>query len=203
MTEGSDTYRVLTGRGSSLVREKASKFIGLAFPVSTADDFKQELAAIRKEHHSARHWCHAYILGELGDVHRSNDDGEPSGTAGRPILRHIQGAGLTNTAVVVVRYFGGTLLGKGGLVQAYGDAAQKALIQAPSELRYMLVGVVLTCTHAQFEQVRADVARAFGRIDSATFDMVCSATLSLPRSQVEPLLRRWREGGIAHCAPMA
>jgi uncharacterized YigZ family protein len=203
MTDGKDTYRVLNGRSASLVREKASKFIGLAFPVSTADDFKQELASIRKEHHSARHWCYAYVLGELGDVHRSNDDGEPSGTAGRPILRHIQGAGLTYTAVVVVRYFGGTLLGKGGLVQAYGDAAQQALEQAPSELRHMLVGVVLTCTHAQFEQVRADVARACGRIDSATFDIVCSATLSLPRSQVEPLLRRWREGGIAHCAPMA
>ncbi len=203
MTMEQDAYRVLIDRGTSLVREKASKFIGIAFPVVDAEAFKHELTAIRKEHHNARHWCHAYVLGEQGDVYRSTDDGEPSGTAGKPILRHIQGAGLTNTAVVVVRYFGGTLLGKGGLVQAYGEAALLALQHAPSEIRRRLVHVTLVCTHAQFEQVRADVARAAGRIEEARFDALCHASLALPRSQLEALLSRWRESGITQYSVIA
>ena len=194
-----DSYQVLTGRGMFTLREKASKFIGLAFPVTSVDAFKAVLSAERKAHHSARHWCHAYVLGDQGEVHRSNDDGEPSGTAGRPILRHIQGAGLTYTGVIVVRYFGGTLLGKGGLVQAYGTAAAGALTEAPKEVRALMDPVTIQCTHAAFDSIRADVLRSGGRIMKVEHLALCDAVVLLPRSKVMSLMLRWTGAGIT-CA---
>jgi uncharacterized YigZ family protein len=196
MSGGPDSYRVVTGRGTSLIRERASKFIGIAFPVPTLEAFKEELSATRKEHHTARHWCYGHVIGEQGDVHRSSDDGEPSGTAGRPILRHIQGAGLTYTGVIVVRYFGGTLLGKGGLVQAYGEAAASALAQAPQEVRVIHGTITVQCGHAAFEGVRADVQRSGGRVLKAEYHALCEAVITVPRSLVQPLLARWSDAGI-------
>jgi uncharacterized YigZ family protein len=122
-----DTYLTIGKRSEGLYKEKGSKFIALAFPVLDEDEVKQTLLELRKEYHDARHHCYAYVIGFKGDVWRANDDGEPSSTAGKPIHGQIVSRTLTNTLVVVVRYFGGTKLGVSGLINAYKLAAADAL----------------------------------------------------------------------------
>ncbi len=122
------TYKIITQPSEvSLYKEKGSKFYGMAIPVRTEDDIKKELERIKSEHYKARHWCYAWRLGVTGMRERANDDGEPSHSAGEPILGQIHAFGLTNVLVVVVRYFGGVKLGVGGLIRAYKTAAHDAL----------------------------------------------------------------------------
>lgn len=123
----------LTGLTEGIYKEKGSKFLAFAMPITSKEEVKTIVNRYKKEHHKAKHVCFAYRIGE--DI-RANDNGEPSGTAGRPILRQIDAANLDNTLVVVVRYFGGTLLGTGGLINAYKTAAQDAIkngITTPSK----------------------------------------------------------------------
>jgi len=128
MDEIKDTYRTITKASpETLYREKGSRFLGFAFPVTNEEQIKEHLDALRKEHHSARHWCYAWQLGKGYEHYRVNDDGEPSNSAGMPIYGQIQSFDLTNVLVVSVRYFGGTKLGVGGLIQAYKTSAQLAL----------------------------------------------------------------------------
>lgn len=122
-----DTYQTISGKAEGLYKEKGSKFIALAFPVTSEEEVKEILASLRKEYHDARHHCYSYIIGFKGEHWRANDDGEPSGTAGRPIHGQIQSFNLTNTLIVVIRYFGGTKLGVSGLINAYKTAAADAL----------------------------------------------------------------------------
>jgi uncharacterized YigZ family protein len=123
----SDSYFTIASPGEGIYKDRGSKFLGFAFPVSSEAEIKTHLTALRKEHPSARHHCYAWRLGADKLAYRSNDDGEPSGTAGKPILTQIQSHDLTNILIVVVRYFGGTLLGVGGLVNAYKEAAVQAI----------------------------------------------------------------------------
>lgn len=125
-----DTYRTLAAPSEGLYKEKGSKFLAFAFPVATEADVKARLDAKRKEHFDARHHCYAYVLGAEREAYRVNDDGEPSGTAGRPIHGQLQSFDLTDVLVVVVRYFGGVKLGVSGLINAYRAAARDALCQA-------------------------------------------------------------------------
>ena len=123
-----DTYKTLAAPSEeALYKEKNSKFFGYAFPVSNEEEVKTILENIKKQHHSARHWCYAFQLGTDKIYYRANDDGEPSNTAGMPIYGQIQSFGVTNVLVVVVRYFGGIKLGVGGLISAYRTGAQMAL----------------------------------------------------------------------------
>lgn len=123
-----DSYKtILTPSEEVLYKEKGSKFLGYAFPISSEDDVKEHLENLRKQHHSARHWCYAWQMGKSYEHYRANDDGEPSNSAGMPIYGQLQSFDVTNILVVVVRYFGGTKLGVGGLIQAYKIAAQMAL----------------------------------------------------------------------------
>jgi uncharacterized YigZ family protein len=125
-----DTYQTIASLSEGLYKEKGSKFLAFAHPVESVDAVKTHLEQYRKTYYDARHVCFAYVLGPDAAETRSSDDGEPSGTAGRPILGQIQSFGLTNVLVVVIRYFGGILLGTGGLVVAYKSAAADALQQA-------------------------------------------------------------------------
>jgi uncharacterized YigZ family protein len=125
-----DTYQTIEIPSEGLFKEKGSKFLAYAYPVNDEQDIKTILENIRKEHFSARHCCYAWRLGLQNERFRINDDGEPSGTAGRPIFGQIQSYKLTNILLVVVRYFGGTLLGVSGLIQAYKKAAGEAISNA-------------------------------------------------------------------------
>lgn len=126
----SDIYRTIRSVSSGLYKEKGSRFVSSAFPVSEESEIKKIIEEIRREHHEARHHCYAWLLGAKQEIWRANDDGEPSGTGGRPILGQIRSAELTNVLIVVSRYFGGTLLGVSGLINAYRTAAESALEKA-------------------------------------------------------------------------
>lgn len=126
-----DTYKTIeTPVENILYKEKNSKFIGYAYPVTNEDDVKQIIETLKKEHHTARHWCYAYQLGTETITYRINDDGEPSNSAGMPIYGQIQSFSVTNILIVVVRYFGGIKLGVGGLISAYRTTAQLTLENA-------------------------------------------------------------------------
>ena len=124
------TYKTISSKSEGFFKDRGSKFFAYAYPVSSEDDVKQRLKDLRAERHDARHHCYAYVLGADQERYRSNDDGEPSNSAGPPIHGQIQAFDLTNILVVVVRYFGGTKLGVGGLITAYREAAKDALEQA-------------------------------------------------------------------------
>ncbi len=125
-----DTFKTIEKPSEGLYKDKGSRFISYAFPVNTEDEIREIVQSIKKEHHSARHHCYAWRLGAEKLSFRANDDGEPSSTAGKPILGQIQSFDLTNILIVVVRYFGGTLLGVSGLINAYRNAALDAIYQA-------------------------------------------------------------------------
>ena len=125
-----DQYKSIAAPSEGLFKDNGSRFIALAYPVETEEQVKTILAGLRKEYHDARHHCYAYRLGYKGDVFRSSDDGEPSGSAGRPILGQIDSLGLKDVLVVVVRYFGGIKLGIPGLIRAYKTSTTDALSQA-------------------------------------------------------------------------
>lgn len=130
-----DTYLTISSPSEALYKDKGSKFYAFAYPVQTIEQIKEILAEKRKEYYDARHVCYAYMLGYERDVFRANDDGEPSGTAGRPILGQINSSNLTDILIIVVRYFGGTLLGTSGLIQAYKTSAAEAIAAATIEER--------------------------------------------------------------------
>ncbi|MBI3510072.1 MAG: YigZ family protein [Bacteroidetes bacterium] len=125
-----DNYKTIASTAEGIFKDRGSKFLAYAFPAANEQEVKEQLASLRKEHHSARHHCYAFRLGADKQFFRANDDGEPSGTGGKPILGQIQSHGLTNVLIVVVRYFGGTLLGVSGLIHAYRSAAADALAKA-------------------------------------------------------------------------
>lgn len=192
-----DRYKTLEGTSTGTVREKASKFIAIAFPISGPDEFKSTLQAFEKEHPTARHFCYGRVLGVAGEDHRANDAGEPNGTAGRPILRRIQALGLTFCAVIVVRYFGGTLLGKAGLVHAYGDAAQLALEAGTILEKVVMERASMTVGYDRFEMVKADVLACGGTISGTAFTDHCSVQFEAPMGALSRLAEQWRQWGIS------
>lgn len=137
------SYKTIAASSSGIFTEKRSKFISFAFPISSEEEAAMHIEAIRKEYYDARHVCWAYVCGEKSRVERLNDDGEPSSTAGKPILGQIHSKELTNTLVVVIRYFGGVKLGTGGLIQAYKAAALEALDAAEIVEHELLTRYVL------------------------------------------------------------
>ena len=178
-----DTYRTIKGPAEGLYKEKGSKFLAFAFPVRSTDEVKQHLEALRKEYFDARHHCYAYILGPTKDVYRENDDGEPSGTGGRPIHGQLLSADLTDTLIVVVRYFGGVLLGASGLANAYKTAARDAIehaeiVEKTIDVRYRL----------QFEYVLMNdvmrIVKEFGLTPmNQDYNLDCRLELSVRQSQ--------------------
>ena len=132
-----DIYNTVARSATGEYKEKGSKFIAYAFEVHSLEEFKSGLEKIKKEHFKARHHCYAYAIGPGHELYRYNDDGEPSGTAGIPIYNQIKSFDLTNVAVIVVRYFGGTKLGVSGLITAYKTAAKQALLNAGTVTKYI------------------------------------------------------------------
>lgn len=182
-----DTFNTIQQPAEGYVTEKKSKFLSFIFPVKTADEVKEIVDAHRKKYYDARHVCWAYMLGWERDDFRSNDDGEPSGTAGRPILGQINSAELTDVLILVVRYFGGTLLGTSGLIKAYKEAAAAAIVNA--KIVEQTVDEIITL-HFRYEQLN-DVMRVLKQFDSVTWEQDftedCRMTLRLRKSLSEPL----------------
>ena len=145
---------IITSPGYGGVEEKNSRFLSEALFVDSEEAARSELARVRKQYYDARHHCSAWIIGPGGETVRSGDDGEPAGTAGRPILEVIRGAGVTNAMVVVTRYFGGTLLGTGGLVRAYTAAARDALEHASIRELCLCEMLEVSADYAEYEKVR-------------------------------------------------
>ena len=186
-----DTYLTLSAGGEAVYTEKRSKFYAFAEHVNDEESAKARVAALRKQFYDARHVCFAYVLDFDGQRTRSNDDGEPSGTAGRPILGALRSAGLTFTLVVVVRYFGGVKLGTGGLVVAYREAAAAAIAEATTEERLIMEQLRMEVPYAD-----ADVAMRFirdggGEITARDFSAEgTTLTVEIRASLLPPLRKR-------------
>jgi uncharacterized YigZ family protein len=187
MTTQGDRYKTIETRSEGLFKEKGSKFLAFAHPVETVEAVKELLEGYRKIYYDARHVCYAYSLGTESPETRANDDGEPSGTAGRPILGQIQSAGLTNVLVVVVRYFGGVLLGTGGLVQAYKAAAADALSQASVVERTIDVTLGLSFEYPFLDVVLRVVRQWEGRVLSQSWESDCLMTVSVRKGSLDAL----------------
>lgn len=149
----SDTYKTIETESRGLFKDRGSRFIAIAIPVTSQEEIKTRLAEIRKEYHDARHHCFAWVLGPDRQTWRVSDDGEPSGTAGRPILAQINARELTNILIVVIRYFGGTLLGVGGLINAYRSAAADALGTARVVEKHLMERWSLTFPYTSMNDV--------------------------------------------------
>lgn len=186
-----DTYLTLSAPAEAQLTEKRSRFLAYAHPIKDEDEAKALVAGYKKKYHDARHVCYAYAVGEKGETTRANDDGEPSGTAGRPILGQIAAAGLTYVLVAVVRYFGGVKLGTGPLAVAYKTVAAEALAHAPREERIITTRLRISAPYAD-----ADVAMRYVREAGATItgrDYTATDTLltiAVRRDDAETLRQR-------------
>ena len=177
-----DTYRTLAAPAEGLYKEKGSKFLAFAYPVRTTDDVKTHLDELRKQYFDARHHCYAYILGPNKDAYRANDDGEPSGTGGRPIHGQLLSADLTDTLIVVVRYFGGILLGASGLANAYKTAARDAIDHAQIVERTIDVRYRLHFEYALMNDVMRIIKDFDLKPENQHFDLDCTLELSVRQS---------------------
>ena len=177
-----DTYRTIAAPAEGLYKEKGSKFLAFAYPVRTTDEVKAYLDALRKQYFDARHHCYAYILGANKDAWRANDDGEPSGTGGRPIHGQLLSADLTDTLIVVVRYFGGILLGASGLANAYKTAARDAIDHAEIVERTIDVRYRLRFEYALMNDVMRIIKDFDLKPENQQFDLDCTLDLSVRQS---------------------
>lgn len=185
--EYTDTYKTIGAPGEGLYKEKGSKFIAYAFPVSDEQQIKELIVRLKKEHHSARHHCFAWRLGSDLKLFRVNDDGEPSGTAGRPIFGQIQQYDLTDILVVVVRYFGGILLGTSGLTNAYKQAAANVLTNT-----LIVERIVETAIEVNFDYLAMNdfmmILKEFQlEMKESQFDLFCKAKI-LVRKQLTTIV---------------
>jgi uncharacterized YigZ family protein len=184
-----DLYRTIQHPSEGLCKEKGSKFLAFAYPVSTQEDIRQKLDDLRKQYHDARHHCYAWRLGPEKDRFRVNDDGEPSGSAGKPIFGQIQSRDLSDVLVVVVRYFGGTLLGVGGLIRAYRSAASDALDQNTLMERKVFDTIKLDFRYEQMNAVMKLIKDHQLEFDDQLFDLDCSLKLKVWKRNSEKVLR--------------
>ena len=184
-----DEYKTITEViGEGFYSEKRSKFLAFAHHVETIDEIKDILASYRKKYDDARHVCYAYVLGADKADFRANDDGEPSSTAGKPILGQINSYDLTNVLVIVVRYYGGVNLGTGGLIVAYRTAAADALDHATIETRLVEEVITYSFPYPMMNAVMRVIKEMQPRIVSQTFDNTCSISMSI-RQEMAPVLR--------------
>ncbi len=183
-----DYYSTIEKSSTAEFKDRGSRFIAFAYPITNVVEFKEKLDSVKKQHPKATHHCFAYRLGSDGNNYRVSDDGEPSGTAGRPILGQIDSKQLINVLVIVVRYFGGTLLGVGGLINAYKTAASLALqaaqrVQKPVYTRYRI----------QFDYTLTNDIMIIGKqfdcvIVEKEMGLYCSLVLDIPKIRLESVL---------------
>jgi uncharacterized YigZ family protein len=185
-----DSYKTLENPAEGIFREKGSRFLAFGYPVSNEEEIKILVAGLRKKYHDARHHCYAYRLGPHGEAFRVNDDGEPSGTAGKPIYGQLLSHNLTNVLVVVVRYFGGTLLGTGGLINAYRTATSEMLLHSRMIVRLVEVKVRLSFPYAMLNPVMKILKEETITPGEADFNSICTLVLKVRASSLEKFTGR-------------
>jgi len=180
-----DTYKTIKSATQGIYKEKGSKFLSFAIPVYDIEELTDLLKKFRKEYYDARHVCYAYMIGAERKIWRANDDGEPSGTAGRPILGQINSNELTNILVVVVRYFGGILLGTGGLVTAYKEATSDALQQAEIIEKTVDCYFTVHFSYPHMNEVMRLVKETNALVHSQSYDKDCKMEISIRKQEAD------------------
>ena len=190
MSIAKDSYLTIAAPAEAIYKERSSKFLAYAYPVESEEEVKEIVEHLRKEYYDATHHCYAYRLGAQGEVFRANDDGEPSGTAGKPILGQLLSAELTFCLVVVVRYFGGTKLGVSGLIQAYKESTAEVI--AASQVVERTVDRVLNIafTYMSMNGVMRVIKDMSPRIDEQHFDNLCTMRLRIRESEADELVAK-------------
>ena len=188
-----DEYKTISGTSEGAYSELRSKFLAFAHPVTTVEEAMAVVEQYQKKFYDARHVCWAYMLGPEREVFRSNDNGEPSGTAGKPILGQINSFGLTDVVVMVVRYFGGVKLGTSGLIVAYRTAAAEALSNASIVVKTVDEDYTFSFEYPFMTAVMKVVREMDARIVSQTYDMDCSMTVSLRKGKMDELKEKVRK----------
>ena len=185
-----DTYRTIRDLSEGYYTEKRSRFLSFALPVRTPDEVKTQVDAYRKKYYDARHVCWAYMLGPDRTTFRANDDGEPSSTAGKPILGQINSNNLTNILIIVVRYFGGIELGTSGLIVAYRTAAAEAIAAAHIEERTVDETITITFEYPHLNSVMRIVKEDKPDVLAQSFELTCDMTLRIRQSRMDALKSR-------------
>ena len=185
-----DKYRTVKAIAEGLYKDKGSRFISFIYPVMTEEEIKEILAEVKTKYYDARHHCYAYCLGANRERFRANDDGEPSSTAGKPILGQIVSNDLSNVLVVVVRYFGGIKLGVSGLIQAYRDAASDAILHAEIVERTVDEVICIRFAYVVMNDVMKVLKEDEPEVLSRNFEMECEMTLSIRQKDMPRLKER-------------
>ena len=190
MAEFKDSYLTIAEPAEAIYKERSSKFLTYAYPVESEEEIKELLDTLRKQYYDATHHCYAYRLGPQGETFRANDDGEPSGTAGKPILGQLLSAELTNCLVVVVRYFGGTKLGVSGLIQAYKESTAEVI--AVSNIIEKTVDKIIKVdfSYISMNGVMRIIKEMNPRIDEQIFDNLCTMRLRIRESEADILIAK-------------
>lgn len=186
-------YHTISQLSTAEFKDRGSKFIAYAFPIDTVDDFKIQLQALKKEHPKAVHHCFAYRIGTDGNNFRSSDDGEPSGTAGKPILGQIDSKELTNTAIIVVRYWGGTLLGVPGLINAYKTAAALALQVTPILQKQVEIKYSIEFDYTQMNEVMMILKQYGCTVIAQEMQLFCMIKAGIPKNRLQETIYRLNE----------
>jgi uncharacterized YigZ family protein len=181
------TYLTVARDATAEVEDRGSRFLCTLRRVADEDAARDLVSALRREHWDARHHCSAFVLGPDGTLQRSSDDGEPAGTAGAPMLEVLKGAGVSDVAAVVSRWFGGTLLGAGGLVRAYGDAVRAALAEAGTLRRSLLTELALDLDHADAGRVEGELRARGVRVLDVAYDERVRLLLAATPGEVDRL----------------
>jgi uncharacterized YigZ family protein len=185
-----DTYRTISGESEGIFKDKGSKFLSFAYPVEFVEDTKEIIAGLKKQYHDARHHCYAYRIGNENDSYRMNDDGEPSGTAGKPIYGQILSNELTNILIVVVRYFGGTLLGTSGLINAYRNAATDAIGNAEIVTKTIEETLTLNFDYADINKVMRIFREEKLEQLNPVYDERCEISFKIRTSNTQRIKKR-------------
>ena len=186
-----DTFLTVKDTATAIFKDKGSKFIAFIYPVSTIDEIKSILDQKRKESYDARHVCYAYMLGFERLNFRANDDGEPSGTAGRPILGQINSANLTDVLIIVVRYFGGILLGTSGLINAYKTSACDVINSAEIITKIVEKSFVATCDYQTVNDVMKIIKEYNLELVKSEYNLDCSFTFKVRTSLIDTVSRKF------------
>lgn len=185
MSQEVDKYFTIQGTGEARYTEKMSRFLSFAIPVSNVDEAKAEVKRLQNEYHDARHVCWAYMIGSDRNEWQLNDNGEPSGTAGKPILGQINSFNVTNLVVIVVRYFGGIKLGTPGLIAAYREAAKLAIEEAGIKEMCRMGEISFHFPYVSAEGVMKIVKKEEVNVLDRTFDNTCGMRLETPQSNLD------------------